>query len=187
MAGFYMMEIVDNYGKEDSIVKFGYTRGDPRARAVDCFASDFDYTFKHFSILHAVQSNVSLAKNMENYLINMFKITPGVKQLDAGYEWFQVKDRDIIKGFSDKVPDLILELYQGRTFKISPCIQESIGTLAHLKRKKLGLTQEQVAQRAGLKQKAISAVENGKCVKLERARNVLSCLNLYLTVTDGDV
>lgn len=62
---------------------------------------------------------------------------------------------------------------------------KELGLLVNSQRKKLKLSQAEVANRVGLKQKTISAFENKpEATKLETLFNILSAVNLDLNVSE---
>lgn len=180
MSGVYIIEVVPREITNYRIMKIGSTRLGLTDRSYGAFSGNFPQERFSYHELETIPASVSIAPMLEYFLINNFKWEhPSTAW--KGQEWFKIYDRSLMVDFVDSLPDLVLEFYDSQ--RMHSAIDLSIGSLIRAKRKKMGLSQEDLGEYCKMRQASISSLESGQIGNFSTLKRVLEALDLSMIVT----
>ena len=180
MSGVYIYEAVPRDRLKKSILKIGVSRGVIEKRIEECFNSMFRKDEYSYFIIDMIPCNVSLAVNLENYLINILREKTNLSNLKGAREWFFL-DEDI-SHYLANLDDYILDFYRGAA-SMHSAMESSIGCIIRSKRKKLRLSQTDLGDAIGMRQATISELENGKIGNYSTLKRITDHLDISILFT----
>lgn len=182
MSGVYIYEISPRQEGEKNIIKIGRTDYCVEKRIEDSFNENFDRNNFSYYPIELIPCNKSVAVALENYMINVFMDYFSPDRF-KGREFFYCTKGEVSKLVED-IPNIVLDFYE--FFRSYSKFDLSISSIIKFKRKKLGMSQQELSKLTGLRQPTISEYENGKIGNFSTLKTLMSHLDVSIVFLNNE-